>query len=271
MSMRRFYSLDDFDTQEFLGHAEVHLVAPPRLAPTLAACFTDQVVASLTGLRAIVFDFGGTLDGPGVPWVERFAAAYRAEGVDASPAHIQDAVGFGTRQAYHTPHVASFNLRETVAFHVANQFAHLGIEDARAAAAITERFVKETVTALAESRALLTRWVPRFKLGVVSNFYGNVGRILEESGLTPLLGAVVDSTVVGVSKPDPRIFQLAVEQLGVRAAQTLFVGDSLEQDIKPARAAGLHTAWLNGSHAHDATAADVHLRSLADLEPVLGV
>lgn len=217
-----------------------------------------------------MFDFGGTLDGPGVPWVERFAAGYRAEGIEVSAERIHDAVGFGTRQAYHTPQVASFNLRETVGFHVANQFAQLGIEDAGAAAAITERFVNDTVAALAESRALLARWVERFKLGVVSNFYGNVARILEESGLAPLLGAVVDSTVVGVSKPDPRIFQLAVDQLGVRAAQTLFVGDSLEQDIKPARAAGLHTAWLSNSLSQSMNA-DVQLHSLGELDHVLGL
>jgi putative hydrolase of the HAD superfamily len=226
-------------------------------------------MAKLEGLRAILFDLGGTLDGPGVPWVERFAAAYRAAGIDLPPDRINEAVGFGTRQAYRTPQVAGFGLRQTVTFHVTNQFAHLGIENARAADAIGARFVTETEQALADSRALLARWGRRFALGVVSNFYGNAARILDAAQLAPLLGAIIDSSVVGVSKPDPRIFELALDRLHVRAADALFVGDSLSQDITPARTAGLRTAWLHGAHTASPDAADVLLRSLSDLDAVL--
>jgi FMN phosphatase YigB (HAD superfamily) len=52
---------------------------------------------------------------------------------------------------------------------------------------------------------------------------------------------VLDSAVCGISKPDPAIFTLALAHLGVPPRQALFVGDSLEQDVIPARAAGLRS------------------------------
>ena len=217
-------------------------------------------------LRAILFDFGGTLDGPGEPWVDRFAATYRESGVAIAGDDLRVAVGYGTRQAYHTPSVPGFSLRQTVAFHVACQFAQLTIEDPTAADAITARFVARTEAALAESHALLERLAGRFQLGVVSNFYGNVARILADAGFTHLLATIIDSTVVGVSKPDPRIFALAVERLGVPAAAALYVGDSLEQDIRPAHAAGLRTAWVTPETDRREVPADLRLRRLAELE-----
>jgi putative hydrolase of the HAD superfamily len=222
------------------------------------------------GLKAILFDLGGTLDGPGQPWVDRFAVVYRDAGIVVPMERLRAAAGQGTRDAYRCPEIAGYDLRATVAVHVAGQFAHLGIDDARAARGIVDAFVDGTTAALAESRAVLARLAPRFALGVVSNFYGNAARVLADAGIGPLLAVVVDSAVCGLSKPDPAIFALALERLGVGPREALFVGDSLPQDVVPARAAGLRTAWLVG--AGDAPAsppADVCLRTLDELERLL--
>jgi FMN phosphatase YigB (HAD superfamily)/dTDP-glucose pyrophosphorylase len=198
----------------------------------------------VSDLRLILFDFGGTLDGPGVPWVDRFAVAYGRAGLEIPAERLRRAAAVGTRSAYDTPAVAGYDLRETVAFHVAAQFSWLGIVDAAAAERIVAIFVRDTTTALATSRSLLERLRRRFRLGVVSNFYGNLHRVLSSAGIAPLLSSIVDSTVAGIRKPDPRIFELAIAEAGVGASETLYVGDSLEQDIVPARAVGLRTVWL---------------------------
>lgn len=221
----------------------------------------------MDGLRAILFDFGGTLDGPGEPWVDRFARVYEETGIAVSREALRDATGYGTRQAYHTPSIADCSLRATVAFHVDRHFAHLKIENPAAANSIVDRFVARTEAQLAHSRTLLARLARRFRLGVISNFYGNVERILADAGFASLLTAVLDSTVVGVSKPDVRIFILAVERLAVAPAEVLFVGDSLTQDIVPAHAAGLQTAWITQSTA--AAPADLRVRGLAELEQLI--
>jgi len=106
----------------------------------------------------------------------------------------------------------------------------------------------------------------------VSNFYGNVRRVLEEAELAPLLATIVDSGAVGVRKPDPAIFALAVRRLGCEPAEVLYVGDSFEKDIVGAHAAGLRTGWLTGAVERPCGSpecVDVRLRRLADLEPLL--
>jgi len=60
-----------------------------------------------------------------------------------------------------------------------------------------------------------------------------------------LFDAIVDSAHVGLRKPDPRIFQLALERLGAAPHQALFVGDSPEHDLRGAEAAGIPFVWMN--------------------------
>jgi putative hydrolase of the HAD superfamily len=76
-------------------------------------------------------------------------------------------------------------------------------------------------------------------VGVISNSNGSVRTALERAGLAERLAFVVDSSVVGIAKPDPRIFALGLEAAGVAAAEAVYVGDSYFVDIVAARAAGL--------------------------------
>ncbi len=78
-----------------------------------------------------------------------------------------------------------------------------------------------------------------YRVGVVSNADGRVADDLAAAGFDGLFEAIVDSTLVGVSKPDPAIFTHAFEALGAEAADTWYVGDSVLFDVAGARAAGL--------------------------------
>lgn len=78
-----------------------------------------------------------------------------------------------------------------------------------------------------------------YRTAVVSNADGRVEALLEDRGLTEYLEFVIDSEVVGVKKPDRRIFDLAVNRLGVPAERVLYVGDLYAVDVLGARAAGL--------------------------------
>ncbi len=82
------------------------------------------------------------------------------------------------------------------------------------------------------------------KLGVITN--GPVdwqSRKLRKLGLEPYFDEVIISDAVGVAKPDPRIFQIALERLGADANEALYVGDHPMFDIAGARGAGLAAAW----------------------------
>jgi HAD superfamily hydrolase (TIGR01509 family) len=80
---------------------------------------------------------------------------------------------------------------------------------------------------------------------VVSNSEGKLQAFFEQLGLLPGVDAVVDSGVVGVEKPDPRIFQLALARFGVPAARALHLGDNFVTDVGGARGAGLRVALVD--------------------------
>ena len=164
------------------------------------------------------------------------------------------------------------DLQALIEFHVSRQMERLGIHDERIATSVIGAFVRDSRAGLEASRGVLDRLRHRVSLGVISNFYGNVDRILDEAGITPLLATVVDSTCVGVSKPDAQIFTLAVQRLGCEPSEVLYVGDSFEKDVVGAHAAGLRTAWLVGASERACAApelVDVRLRALTDLDAVV--
>lgn len=82
------------------------------------------------------------------------------------------------------------------------------------------------------------------RLGLVSNIslLPDLMRAdLDALGILPLLDATAFSSEVGVRKPDPRIFREALDRLGARAEEAVFVGDRLHDDVQGARAAGMRT------------------------------
>ena len=88
------------------------------------------------------------------------------------------------------------------------------------------------------------------KLAIVSNSEGTVEAMLEEVGLRRHFDTVVDSWVVGVAKPDPRIFHLALDRLGVGPAEAIMVGDTPDKDIAGAQAAGTAAVLIDPLDLH---------------------
>jgi putative hydrolase of the HAD superfamily len=84
-----------------------------------------------------------------------------------------------------------------------------------------------------------------FRLAVVSNAEGQVERDLTLAGFDGLFETVVDSHIVGVEKPDPAIFGIALERLDTRAEGAVYLGDVPAIDIAGARAAGIAAVLLD--------------------------
>lgn len=103
-----------------------------------------------------------------------------------------------------------------------------------------------------------------FRLGVVSNAEGRVEKDLDSAGFAGLFETVVDSFHVGVEKPNPAIFKVALDRLGVRAEHAVFLGDLPAVDVAGARAAGL-AALLLDPHDLYPDADAPRLRSIAEL------
>jgi FMN phosphatase YigB (HAD superfamily) len=126
--------------------------------------------------------------------------------------------------------------------------------------------IAENVNAIGE---LAARGVP---MSVVSNAAGQIEWVLEWSGVCqrgegPLVAmrTIIDSEVVGIAKPDPRIFEFAlVEHSETSRDRILYVGDSVSMDVNGSRAAGLVPVLIDPFDDHD-VADFARVRSVADL------
>lgn len=195
-----------------------------------------------SGARVLLFDFGGTLDAEGVPWKDRFFRLAHEEGLDAPQAEFDPAF-YAATDALEGAIPADAGLRAIIDRLATGLATRLGREESLLRT-IGDRFARDSQRQLAESAALLSRLCARYRVGIVSNFYGNLQAVCDEAGLTPSIGVAVDSTLIGFKKPDPRIFQAALDALGATAADAVFVGDSLRRDMAGAKALGMRHVWL---------------------------
>ena len=121
-------------------------------------------------------------------------------------------------------------------------------------------------------RELLKTLIPSYTLGLISNFTGNLEEVCSELGIRDSFKVIVDSSVVGVSKPDTGIFRIALDRLGEKGVNCLMVGDSYDRDIVPAKSLGCATVLLlqrTWKEPESTKAADYRVRSIAELPAVL--
>ena len=82
------------------------------------------------------------------------------------------------------------------------------------------------------------------KIGLVANQPKSAVESLKRDGIFDLIDFLGISAVVGLEKPDPRIFELALTELGTKAAETIHIGNRLDTDVLPAKNLGFSTVWI---------------------------
>lgn len=219
-------------------------------------------------IKGYIFDYGGTLDTGGCHWGKVLWHAYQQLQVPVTEAQFREAYVYGERTLGRNPIIQpDFTFRQTLAAKVQLQMQFLGLKGYEDA--LTDLVYTSTQAHTRHSREVLQQLSRRFPMVLVSNFYGNIHVVLCEFGLDGLFKQVIESAVVGVRKPDPRIFSLGVEALGLLPQEVSVVGDSIEKDIVPARQAGCHTLWYQGEQwtndPVDGSQADVVINDLNEL------
>ncbi len=151
-----------------------------------------------------------------------------------------------------------------------------GCEDERALATALERHTEHSRDAIhlyADVIDALDRLGDKCALGIVSNGASDDQRErLAWFDLERHFQAVVISGEVGVVKPDPAIFRLALDGLGLPADRVWHVGDSLRSDVAGAQAAGITAVWLNRTGADRPTGSpqpDIEVASLTELAQMI--
>ena len=220
---------------------------------------------------AVLFDFGGTLDAEGLPWKERVFRLFCDEGAVVARERFDPAF-YAADDALVGTLPATTSFQATVERLAAGVAAALELADPAVADRVARRFLADAMRTLEGNTPLLRELGRRYRLGIVSNFYGNLTQVCDDAGIRSLFGVLVDSVEVGCTKPAPRIFRHALDALGVSAAKATFVGDSLPRDMAGARGVGMRHIWLVGAEASAASPCcrdDRQIRSLRELEAIL--
>lgn len=209
-------------------------------------------------IKALLFDYGGTLDTAANHWFYVIASAYEACSLSISEEVLREAYVYGERMLAKKQIIfpeddfltlLSKKMDLELAYLEANGWLHLGEGGAREG---KKRELAEFCDAYARahtraSSQVLEELSGRFPLVMVSNFYGNLHTVLKEYGLSRFFFDVVESAVVGVRKPDPRIWALGAQRAGFLPEETLAIGDSYTKDVLPAAEAGCQTLWFHGT------------------------
>ncbi len=214
-------------------------------------------------IKGYIFDYGGTLDTEGCHWGKMLWHAYQHQAMPISESQFRGAYVYAERTLGRNPIIqSSYDFHKTLGIKIRLEMEYLCVNQAWDADEQTFNEKHEAVLAelysnvkriTNHSREVLEKLHVNYPLVLVSNFYGNIHVVLREFALDSLFQDVVESAVVGIRKPDPRIFSLGVEKLGLKPEDVMVVGDSFYKDIEPARKAGCKATWFKGEGWTDAT------------------
>lgn len=234
-------------------------------------------------IKGIIFDYGGTIDSNGEHWAEVLWRAYTEAGVPVAEEAFRQAYVHGERTLATRPLVKPHHsFLEVLRIKTGLQIDWLAgngylagegatLEYPETIACNCHDFVMRTLDV---ARPVIAGLARRYPLVLVSNFYGNIDAVLKNYGLSGYFQAVVESAVVGVRKPDPAIFRLGVERLGLPAEEVAVIGDSYKKDMVPAALIGCTTVWLKKNGWEPFTGmeiADLVITDFKELEAVFGL
>ena len=225
----------------------------------------------ISDIKAVLFDYGGTLDSDGLHWQERFYSLYEEEGLfvdrDAFAAAFYDSDDNLPKRF----DLKGLDLESTVRLQVGCVLDYLKLDKTPHQESITRKFSGRSDENVKKIRPFLERLSCKYALGVVSNFYGNLESILKAQGILSFFGAVADSENVGATKPDSALFLHTTHALGVEPQNALMVGDNLRRDMAGAESLDMPHAWIDGGRPHLSPCCKNVLRvsTLLELEKML--
>jgi len=229
-------------------------------------------VAGKTAITTVLFDAGGTLVHLDYSFLHK---ELRQAGISTSRRAIRQAE-YASRaeidRRLHGPDADTDETRRRPYFAVL--LDQLGVE-----AATAQRLLKRFDAAHAQAnlwrvmlpstprilRALCDRGLT---LGVISNADGRITTILQQCGIEQFFQVVIDSHLVGVEKPDPRIFQLALAQTQAEPEQAIFIGDIYGIDVLGAERAGIRPLLLDILDGYEGVHCE-KIRHLAELHAIV--
>lgn len=208
----------------------------------------------MENIKGIIFDYGGTIDCRGDHWAVIIHEAYEHAGLPLSVDTFRPAYVHAERELARVRHILpEHNFLDMMRIKARIELEYLvanGILEQSRVATLAEGIARycyrHAAACIEHARPVLEALAARYPMVLVTNFYGNIEAVLRDFRLDSLFPTIIESAVVGIRKPDARIFALGVEAMGLQPQDVLVVGDSISKDILPAESLGCRTAWIAG-------------------------
>lgn len=205
----------------------------------------------MQNIKGIIFDYGGTIDTNGIHWAEVIWEQYIKENVNISKELFREAYVHGERTLAKHPIIEPADtFKLLLEKKIAIQFEYLlntpyGDKlSSKQQTNIAKGCYEKVLKTLSTTRRIVEELSNRYPLVLVTNFYGNMPVVLNEFKLDKYFRKIVESSIVGLRKPDPALFALGVEALQKPANDIVVIGDSYRKDIYPANSLGCKTIWI---------------------------
>ena len=227
--------------------------------------------------KILLFDFGGTLDTDGIHWSEKFWETYTRFHIPVSKENFREAFIYSEKKCAGIIK-PDFNLMQTFETQLKYQIEYLqnnfdlssvysGIINK-----LSEYCYGTVLHNVKTSKRIIESLEQSYLLGLVSNYYGNIETVLKELSIKKYFASIVDSSVVGIRKPDAQIFNMALNELGSNPTEAIVIGDSYGNDIAPAKLLGCDTIWINNKgwqNPEEISSADRIIKSIKELPEIL--
>ena len=212
-------------------------------------------------IKGVLIDYGGTIDTNGLHWGSVLWNSYQKHNLKVEKDTFSKAYSFGERSLAINPIIKpEHSFYDTLFLKIEQQFKYLAengvVLDQSIIKSLAEDcndFARKTVDS---AKPVLAELAEKYPLILVSNFYGNINKVLEVFEIDHFFKHIVESAVVGIRKPNPGIYKLGADFLNLPANECVVIGDSFVKDIVPANELGCKTIWLNVTGWEEANVSD---------------
>ncbi len=227
----------------------------------------------MKNIEAILFDFGGTLDGDGIDWFTRIydSIAKRVPNFSREafePIARSAADGMGEMAGTPTLSMAGTAGRLCEQIH-AKMSGDNGSWDGWDHKEVVAEFVSTAQICLERNLEIMEKLKGRFRLGCISNNWGNVEGWCKDYSYDQYFETMIDSALVDSVKPDKVIFQAAIDEMKIDAKLCAYVGDKYDCDVLGSYKMGMKPIWIttenNTPPASDMNAPLVSINKVPDL------
>ena len=237
----------------------------------------------LRDIKGIIFDYGGTIDSNGEHWFEVLWKAFSSLNLPVSKEVYKEAYIYGERALALNPLIRpEHTFRDVLQIKFEQQFRCLFDQNILVSEEkyqsqvllISEKCYSFAMRFTGKAAPVLQQLHTNYPLVLVSNFYGNIASVLKDFSLFECFDSIVESSVVGVRKPDPEIFSIGVGRLALQPKEVVVVGDSYSKDIYPASQIGCKTIWIKGAgwdEKSDITVADAVIEDFEELRRIFNI